>query len=395
MGKQRHYSPFLHSIMKQKIALAGLVNDKNLGDLVIFDSTKFLLSQASNSETYGVDISKAYRRLPFASRLFLKFLSFISSEEKIARLRSLLSEKFILRELDETNTTMIVFVGGGLVKYKYQFFWFYIYTLIKVAEKCHIPVFFNGIGVEGYDETDYRCRFLKEALNSEAVRFISVRDDYHTLKSNYLIRKEIHTMAVADPAVFSGKAYGIEKQESRVIGIGLIRSKIFPDNGIAVTKSDLVDLYVGIAKQLLSRHVEFQFFTNGLDSDRELFEEITKRLGSTDASLLVPHSARHLVEIIASFRGVIASRLHANIIAYSLDIPSVGLVWNDKLTFWGEQIGYPERFITFENFDAEAIVGLLMKSMELGYERDNRERFMQTQLISIDQILKDRECEKQ
>lgn len=48
---------------------------------------------------------------------------------------------------------------------------------------------------------------------------------------------------------------------------------------------------------------------------------------------------------IAGFRAIIAHRLHANIIAYSLGIPSVGLSWDHKVVDIGTISGR-ERYFT-------------------------------------------------
>jgi len=59
------------------------------------------------------------------------------------------------------------------------------------------------------------------------------------------------------------------------------------------------------------------------------------------------------------------------------------LVWNDKLSFWGANIGYPERFILPERFNAVYIVDQLQKAMTEGYDEKQRRAFMNTEKESV------------
>lgn len=45
--------------------------------------------------------------------------------------------------------------------------------------------------------------------------------------------------------------------------------------------------------------------------------------------------------------------MHSSIISYALDVPSVNLVWNDKIPFFYQNIGYPDRAISIEDWNAE------------------------------------------
>ncbi len=48
--------------------------------------------------------------------------------------------------------------------------------------------------------------------------------------------------------------------------------------------------------------------------------------------------------------------MHSSIISYALDVPSVNLVWNDKIPFFYQNIGYPDRAISIEDWNAEDIL---------------------------------------
>lgn len=197
------------------------------------------------------------------------------------------------------------------------------------AQERNIPVYFSGVGVEGYDENDERCQMLKKALRYPCIKGISVRDDLDTLKTCYLEGLDTPCYRVCDPAVHTKTVYGISKStDSNIIGIGVIRSRIFEDYGISGIDADKqLNLWCSLIRELENRGYDWKLFVNGLKSDFDFALKCWtpgKRRGKDRYLVPRPTESRELVETIASFRGVVACRMHANIIAYSLGIPSVG-----------------------------------------------------------------------
>ena len=105
------------------------------------------------------------------------------------------------------NIDKVVFVGGGLIKYKYQQFWIQISSIVNNAEKNNIPVFFNAVGVEGYSNTDYRCQFLKKYLNKDIVKMITIRNNPDLFFNNYMENKNTSCYEVGDPALFTKETF--------------------------------------------------------------------------------------------------------------------------------------------------------------------------------------------
>ena len=56
--------------------------------------------------------------------------------------------------------------------------------------------------------------------------------------------------------------------------------------------------------------------------------------------------------------------MHLSIISYALDVPSVNLVWNDKIPFFYQNIGYPDRAISIEDWNAEDVLKRLSEDEE-------------------------------
>ena len=339
MSLKRPYRKVVYR-QKVKILLVRIVN-RNLGDAVIADNAAFLIRQI-------------LARLP--------------GEHYVLQPYNISSEDF---ELVKT-ADLIIFAGGGLIKFRQEHFYKYVPDLLECAREWDIPVFFNSVGVEGCDAEDERCQRLMRTLKFPCVKGITVRDDLDTLRQGYLDGVDINASAAIDTAVFTPQVYGIRKDpDASCIGLGIVRWRIFEDYGLAeVTKQFQLSMWKGIIRQLEEKGCQWKLFVNGLKSDYDFALEVLDYAGRTAQAkqLLVrrPAHGRELVETIASFAGVIACRMHAGIIAYALEIPAVGLVWNDKMTFWGERIGCPERFLHSGQFEPEQIVRCLMDSMSAG-----------------------------
>lgn len=352
----------------KKIVFVGLINDTNLGDKIIADCTKHIFLQQE------VDIQAVDLDLMSTKTLFNSIINKIFSRFFPAKcLQTIINKSSKLYKSSIKDADCVVMVGGGMIKYKYQGLTPYVCGLIKAAMELNIPIVLNSVGVEGYSDTDVRCRILKKYLNSSTVMAITTRDDFELLTNKWLEgNSRIYTKLVADSAVWANEVYGIEKNEtSQVIGVGLIRGEIFRDYNIDFSKKEVIELYSSIIEELERRNIQYKLFTNGFKEDYDLAKEVCENISRIDLidEIYHPKDSKELVAIISEFRGVIAARLHACIISYSLEIPVIGLTWNDKLPLFGTQIGYRERFIESDNFKAKIIVDKLEKSLQENYNQ--------------------------
>jgi polysaccharide pyruvyl transferase WcaK-like protein len=118
---------------------------------------------------------------------------------------------------------------------------------------------------------------------------------------------------------------------------------------------------------MLSQFEEVNIFTNGDLLDYELALKIyeqCKLTGGKNINVLQrPTSDLELLAQINAFDKVVAARLHANIVALSLGIPSVGLVWDTKVASLYQEIDMVENAIDMDNWPS---VGLLLSSTTAG-----------------------------
>lgn len=386
----------------KKIVLVGLVNDTNIGDKVIYDNTKYLVEKAlkelditdsiieSIDMTGPISSSNNNSSKREINKLCRNMINKIITPNLKSKIRYTLSKNKTSKDDDKLlkyyeenlkDASMVIFVGGGIIKYLYQDFYRYISLIIDICNKYKIDVIFNSVGVEGYSKKDYRCKKIKTALNSDCIKMITTRDDIEFLENNYIENKNIVVDKVADPAVWSYKTYSndIKQNKKEVIGLGIIRPGIFLDNGFKFSEKQQLKFWSEIVEKLEEKGYDWELFTNGVKADYDFGKKILDYMKIEDASKLVdiPKNGEELINIIYQYKGIIAARMHANIISYSLDVPSVGIVWNNKLKMFGENIGVPERFITQENFKANYVVQKLEQALEEGYKY-NKEEYKET-----------------
>lgn len=317
-----------------RILLVQIVN-RNLGDGVIADNTEYLLQ-------------KALKKAGIRNGCILRHDIASGGLAPLSLVQA------------------VVFSGGGLIKFRQEKFYQNVIDLVTEANRLGVPVFFNSVGVEGYDAQDPRCRSLQDAITLPCIKGFSCRDDLSTLQNRYLLGCYKQVTPVMDPAILCPETYRIKKQSSPIIGLGITRHKLFAHYGTEGIDHDfLLQYWKEVTLQLESAGLPWEIFTNGLGSDEAFAEEVLAYIGhGTKAKR--PAEPRQLVELISGYRAVIAGRMHSNIIAYSFGIPSIGFVWNEKLRFWGEQICHSERFLSPEQILPEVTVQALQEALAEG-----------------------------
>ena len=365
-----------------------------MGDPVIAHCTEWLFTkdiEDFNVRHVTLDHVDHKLRFSFANRIKRKIRKLFGREWTYDEFTDKVYEQSIAyfnRKIKHSD--WIVVVGGGLVKYKYQMLGVELAALCVAADSQQIPVIVNSVGIEGYDADDKICKMMKQAFELPSIKSVTTRDDIKTLK-NCFLENAIHVYCekVADPAVWTSEAYGVQKKGSNKVGLGIGRAGLFKANGINLDGTQLQELYVSIAVELAKRGYEVELFTNGLLSDDNMAQKVQESLDNYGLKLNIrlPQSDSELVEIISSYAMVVATRLHSTIISYALDIPAVGLVWNEKLSFFGQNIGSPDNFIQPNLFDSTYIVNQVEKAAENGYDQQRKVDFKKSIMKNVDFII--------
>ncbi|MDQ0015894.1 polysaccharide pyruvyl transferase WcaK-like protein [Variovorax boronicumulans] len=145
---------------------------------------------------------------------------------------------------------------------------------------------------------------------------------------------------VPDPALVCESAFSSELSPEKKWDVGIcvssldalvMNSEYGESNAIGSA-----DFFANLAEALQQEGARVLYFTNGAAEDNRVMAEISSRPASAGANtaetaFLVPKRPDDLVALISACSCIAAHRLHANIVAYSLNIPSVGMNWDKKV----------------------------------------------------------------
>lgn len=325
---------------KRRILILGRVNDKNLGDSIIVDTCAYALQKIADEKKKNVSIT--------CLNLFTKDI------ENVRR---------VVKDYDA-----VVFPGGGVNSAKFT-----NAAMKALKGNDNVEVYFNASGVSKTNN-DTVIKNIKNLFNRENVVHITTRGDFATAKEFVNTKKEFPVQFILDPAIFTSDTYGIKKNEkSDVIGVGLIRPGIFKENGRELDENDVMQMYLDLLNKLDERGEKWQLFCNGTMADYEFAQSVLETSGrSLDLLAPCPVENEDLVKLIASYKGIIASRFHANIIATSLRVPAIALVWNNKMLGFAELTGCRDRYITDlkDLQNADTILNKFDEAMANGFNEE-------------------------
>jgi polysaccharide pyruvyl transferase WcaK-like protein len=377
----------------KKIALVGLYSIPNMGDQILCDVTHYLIRDicGSDAEIVPVDVCPRYKE-DYKGLEYIKYR--ISRKMKTIGERNFEyknSSKFryryeyfywwlrlnryyrkILKGVDA-----IVFAGGGFLKFRTQGLNYYVEQIVKIASKRKIPVMMNGVGVEGFDLNDIRCRNLRKVVNSDCVKVITTRDDIQTVREGYVTNPSIKTDRVGDPALWIPECYHVQRSSSpEKIGINVIRGKVYQDYGNKSSPDELTEFYMKLIRTAQDKKMDWVLFSNGMKGDQKFGIELLEKMDLPVEGNLLPAPKRpeDLIEMIRGFKGVFGARLHACITAYSLGVPVVGLIWNEKARFFAEITNKSSLFFEEGEMDPEKILDRLNESLSEKDDQATRDR---------------------
>ncbi len=340
-----------------RILVLGVYYANNLGDAVICDCVAQRLKKTfPDAEVELRDLKARYSFQPLVEHLMPKLKQeyrrafarhFVTSylhwdkEKKHEEIRLNGSKEYI-KQLCSEKWDAVVFAGGQLFQ---DGFILFLHEFVQYLEKQNVPVFFNACGTGPAWSPFVRNR-LTETLMSQAVKLISTRDNRQLILKRYMKGCSKPVLQVSDPALWSGTIYGIEKQKnSQLLGLGVMYA---PNVNIAKETK----FWIRLIRYLNNKSVKWQIFINGGAEDLTYAKHLLEQLPEGEyrnMEIAVPSQPCELVSLIASYKSIISFRLHSHIIAASLGIPGAAIVWDEKLSFFYDKIGHPERCLTVQS----------------------------------------------
>ncbi len=211
--------------------------------------------------------------------------------------------------------------------------------------------------------------FLRSLLAHKGVSFVSVRDS-ESIENMCNLNEKNDTALLHDPAFISADCYRPDVKKSNVVGLNIMDfhtlNSLLGNGG----EAEYIAFWLALIERLRSKNYEVKLFTNGASEDNSFMFRLSEKL-SDDIECIVPKNPKMLVETVSLFSLVFAHRLHANIISYANEVPSVGFIWGEKVAAFSrltEREGY---FVHDEDIfeKVDYIVGLGDKAISEGVDK--------------------------
>lgn len=285
------------------------------------------------------------------------------------------NEKYI-NDICNRNYDVVVFAGGQVFMDAFALF---LDAYIQRFSKKKIPVIFNACGTGPSFSANIRER-LSNALLNPCVKLISSRDDVELIEKHYLRNKKT-AIETYDPALWVDDVYNVTKNsDACMVGLGMMF--VYNEN-----LHKVIRFWKNLIRLMEKRKIPWKIFVNGDISDVSFAKHVLRNIPELTLPVEsyfapVPENPKDLVHVIASFKSIISFRLHSHIIASSLGIPTVALVWDNKLRFFFEKIGHKERCITVDATPEEVLMRLDKAEAE-SYDR----RIIEEQRCYADTLL--------
>lgn len=393
-----------------KIIIFNVKYSDNLGDGVIAECIEQTLSSSyPNCIVKSIDVSGRDR---FGSVGALSSVSpnafFLSSFKKIYKfLPSLIQEKVFVRVSkkvienhlepkwrQEIDSCDVVIIGGGQIfSDKLLYFPLRLSIVSKLLKEKRKPTAIYSVGVNN--------SFGKKALSLfrsltgyKKLFFVSLRDtdSRDSWKQNF---NKIEPHITRDPALQVANIYNqyIEKSKpthnAKVVGISVMQNK-----GKANSLAN-EELYYELGLKLISNGFNVVYFTNGDPEDEIIKDLIKKRMNENNSldrenvsfleRILTPCD---LVTTISKFDAVVAHRLHANIISYSLKIPHVGIGWSEKMISFFESVDRVEYFVEADEYlNSDVVFQRVMSAIKEGVDQDKHSNVLEESKAGLNMLV--------
>ena len=359
-----------------RILLLGLYYSNNLGDAVICDCVAARLREHFPEAQVDIRDFMDRHTFPPTEELPIRELDRRRRRMKLRRWASaylkwdkqakhekaqVARNMTYIQRVCQEKYDLAIFAGGQIFADGLAL---YLEAYVRYLSQHKIPILFNAVGV-GPTASSYIRRQLSAALSSPYVRWISSRDDIRSIYRLY-VHQQDRVVPTFDPALWCADVYHVEREhQTETVGLGIMYTH-------SVSPRIAMKFWIRLIRALEKEHVSWKIFVNGSSSDVVFAKEVLANLPECVRPLenyltMVPHVPVELVKTLAGFKSIISFRLHSHIIAAALDIPSVAVVWDNKVRFFFKKIGHPERCCTV--FDRPSSVLKRLKTAELeGYD---------------------------
>ena len=355
----------------ERVVLCGGAYSDNLGDVIIADCLAYALSQhLPRTQIVRMDISG---RLEYGAAGFGprgRIMRLLRAFPKvIGNFLALFAGSWYVKRVIEpswrrtlAHGDAIVIGGGQLFQDEHLNFPIKIWWLVRNIRRNSAGTAVYSVGVSR--EWSLLGRLLFRPVFRSPRLYCSVRD----LRSKENLLTHLPQIAPSevrvdpDPALLAHLVYRVGSgtmAKQFDVGIGLMDpSMLRYDPRQRHTAFDsTTHKWISLIQELLSMKFSIGLFTNGTREDVAYLKHVAQEF-QTSPQLTILERASNPADFVSNMsrmRSTISHRLHASIVSYSLDVPSIGLQWDPKVESFYAMCDREEWIVDFSALSAREI----------------------------------------
>lgn len=275
-------------------------------------------------------------------------------------------------EMDSSTSasTALVIGGGQVITATSDYFPNRIAAVAKFAQQHRLTVVIYAVGVSSLATWEPSAAktlvsAVRDLRQAGLLKGVYVRD---ALSQAHWEQVFGFASAIAlDPGLIADSLVTVRPSpphpdRPRTVGLGVMEPQVA--SRIMKSASPIDESFYLDAIRALDRAMSLEdsiaLFTNGELEDEVFKDRILTRLGRLDSGRQVasaprPRSPVELLELIRRFDVIAAQRMHANIGAFALGVPHVGIGWDPKLKSFFQLTHQPERFLDAQGLNAQVL----------------------------------------
>jgi polysaccharide pyruvyl transferase WcaK-like protein len=326
--------------MKNKICLINVKYSDNLGDGLISEHMESELNYLSLDHIH-IDLSGKthYKRNIEVQKNSVKskFLDWLNSYKELAKyllfLPNYFAGKRLVKKVSEPEKITHIIIGGGaLFSDTGAYFPARLIAVCQYLKKKNPNVYIAtyGIGVSEH-LSKFGVSLFSYLINKINISQFLVRDltSQNYVKTLFNVSADI----VLDPALMTTCKPFQDQNTPAHIAIGIMSPAVLKRCGTNYYQRYDKHFYIDLFMAYQSLGYSCTFFTNGAYSDEVFLQEIKQAMGDEYSHCFQERfeTPNALVEFIETKSLILSHRLHANIIAFSKAVPSIGFPWDAKV----------------------------------------------------------------
>jgi len=294
---------------------------------------------------------------------------------------------------------LAVIGGGNLFQDDNLNFPLKVAAALDVCRKAGVPVALFGVGVSKFWSAEAMRLFRQMSLNE--VVHVCVRDveSQEAWRSHFAGKFE-PVEVCPDPGVLAAGVFTTAapiQHERKLVAIGITHPAVLRHHSDAllhtIPGAD-PHWFADVALQLCKRDLDVIFFTNGAEEDQAQLRKVIadtriaalieqKRIAAADA----PATPADLAANLQQSDGVVAHRLHANILAYAFAKPNVGLYWDMKVESFLRSVGRERFLVRDAGLSPDSVADLVVEALNDGIDEAKLAASVDKAIASISRLI--------